>query len=184
MLLKDESCKALIYGVLAATDYFRKRNKSVAPRTFRVQVLPRDHTRPITLNVRFNDHCFTTGFDPAKHDPMYIMPTMLVSKTEKRVFCPDRYSLSFQLPDLIKAFGNKRIASTRDGNLVRVESPDGQIYAIFFTLKKQSAARVNMFVVSAYPIGSGKKVADTGEMKFDIALAKILRGEKAKFPNR
>jgi hypothetical protein len=43
---------------------------------------------------------------------------------------------------------------------------------------------VNLFVVSAYPMGPGKKVADTGEMKFDLARAKILRGEKAKFPNR
>ena len=136
------------------------------------------------LNVRFNDHCFTTGFDPAKHDPADIMPTMLVSKTETRVFCKDRYKLSFQLPELIKAFGSKRIASTRDGNLVRVESPDGQTYAIFFTLRTHNAARVNLFVVSAYPIGPGKKVADTGEMKFDIALAKILRGEKARFPRR
>lgn len=151
---------------------------------FEVQCLPRDYAQPITLNVRFNDHCFTTRFDPVKHDPLDILPALLVSKTEKRVFCPDRYNLSFHLPELIKTFGSKRIASTRDGNLVRVESPDGQTYAIFFTLRKQSAERVNLFVVSAYPIQPGKKVADTGEMKFDIALAKILRGEKAKFPNR
>lgn len=151
---------------------------------FEFQCLPRGYVQPIVLNVRFNDHCFTTGFDPTKHDPLDILPTLLVTKTEKRVFCPDRYNLSFQLPELIKAFCGKRIASTRDGNLVRVESPDGQSYAIFFTMRKQSATRVNLFVVSAYPIGPGKKVAYTGEMKFDIALAKILRGEKAKFPNR
>ncbi|ESQ93373.1 hypothetical protein [Asticcacaulis benevestitus] len=151
---------------------------------FEFQCLPRDHAQPITLNVRFNDHCFTTGFAPAKHDPSDIMPTRLVSKTEVRVFCRERYKLSFRLPELIKAFGGKRIASTRDGNLVRVESPDGQTYAIFFTMRKQSATRVNLFVVSAYPVGKGKKVADTGEMKFDIALAKILRGKKARFPNR
>ena len=151
---------------------------------FEFQCLPRDYSEPVTLSVRFNDHCFTTGFDPLKHDPLDILPAILVAKTEKRVFCRERYKFSLFLPELIKALGCKRIASTRDGNLVRIESPDGQTYAIFFTLRKQNAARVNLFVVSAYPIGTGKKVAYTGEMKFDIALAKTLRGEKAKFPNR
>ncbi len=151
---------------------------------FEFQCLPRDYAEPVTVHVRFNDHCFTKGFDPARHDPLDILPAPFVSKTEKRVFCPDRYALSLFLPELIKAIGNKRIASTREGNLVRIETPDGQTYAIFFGLRKQNTARVNLYVVSAYPIGSDKKVADTGEMKFDIALMKILRGEKAKFPTR
>jgi len=149
---------------------------------FEFQCLPRDYAEAVTISVRFNDHCFTTGFDVVKHDPLDILPEIWVSRTEKRVFCAERYTLSFFLPELIKAFGSKRIASTRNGNLVRIEAPDGAFYAIFFTLRKQSSGRINLYVVSAYALAKGKTVADTGEMKFDIALAKVLRGEKPKFP--
>lgn len=88
------------------------------------------------------------------------------------------------MPEIIGSLSHKRVASTREGNMVRVETQSGEAYAIFFTLRRYSARRADLFVVSAYPMDKGKRPADTGEMKFDLALAKILRGEKAKFPNR
>lgn len=144
----------------------------------------RDVLEPVELNVRFNDHCFSKTFDPAFHTHDDVIRPSHAAKTERRVFCPDRYALSLHLRRIIEALGDKHVASTREGNLVRMELEDGQIYAIFFTLRRKMGRRIDLFVVSAYPVAMGKKPADTGEMRFDLALAKVLRGEKPKFPNR
>jgi len=151
---------------------------------FDFQSLPRGSTTNARLQVRFNDHCFSRTFEMATDNIAHLLPVAFCGKFEKRVFCTDRYRLSRHLPRFIKALGNKRIASTREGNLVRIEIPDGRQYAIFFTLRRIAAQEASLFVVSAYPLERGKRPADTGEMKFDIALAKILRSEKAKFPHR
>ncbi|WKL58185.1 hypothetical protein Q1W73_04170 [Asticcacaulis sp. ZE23SCel15] len=134
--------------------------------------------------MRFNDHCFTKAFDPRLHVQADCIVTNQSARHERRVFCEVRYEHSLSLPAIIRALGNKRVASTREGNMVRVETQSGDAYAVFFTLRRHNARRADLFVVSAYPLDKGKRPADTGEMKFDLALAKILRGEKAKFPNR
>jgi hypothetical protein len=144
----------------------------------------RDIEGAITISVRFNDHCFTKDFNPVLHGRTNIISRKFSNKNELRVFCEERYLLSHKLPEIIMSLHNKRIASSREGNLVRIEAPNGQTYAVFFTLRKQNTRRINLFVVSAYPVASGKRVVDTGEMKFDKALAKIIRGEKPKFPSR
>ncbi|WAC47421.1 hypothetical protein OVA03_12000 [Asticcacaulis sp. SL142] len=134
--------------------------------------------------MRFNDHCFTKAFDPSLHVLADCIATTQSARHEQRVFCEVRYEHSLSLPVIIRALGTKRVASTREGNMVRVETQSGDGYAVFFTLRRHNARRADLFVVSAYPLKKGKRPADTGEMKFDLALAKILRGEKAKFPNR
>jgi uncharacterized membrane protein YheB (UPF0754 family) len=144
----------------------------------------RDVADVITVRVRFNDHCFTKRYNEHENTLNDIVPKQFSNRTEQRVFCKDRYLLSYQLPHIIKSLQNKRIASTRNGNLVRTETAEGQTYAVFFTLRKFNARVVDLFVVSAYPITLGKTIADTGEMKFDLALAKTIRGEKPRFPRR
>ncbi|MEI9903549.1 MAG: hypothetical protein WDN06_05875 [Asticcacaulis sp.] len=151
---------------------------------FEFQCLPRDAANAATISVRFNDHCFTRTFDPATDSAFDILPEIFVGRHERRIFCQIRFALSLELPQFIKGLGDKRIASTHEGNLVRIETPGGNIYAIFFTLRRVNARRAELFVVSAYPVDKGRRPADTGEMKFDKALAKILRGEKARFPGR
>ncbi|ESQ81033.1 hypothetical protein [Asticcacaulis sp. YBE204] len=151
---------------------------------FSFECLARDGAAPAAISVRFNDHCFTKALDPEQHSPEDLIRPSYAARTERRVFCRIRYELSFRLPDIIRTLGSKRIASTREGNLVRLELDNGETYAVFFTLRRKGRDHADLFVVSAYPLAPGKKPADTGDMKFDLALAKILRGEKAKFPPR
>lgn len=151
---------------------------------FEFSCTARDYAEPATVSVRFNDHCFTKTFDPRLHVLADCITTRQSARHERRVFCDIRYELSLSLPLIIRALGDKRVASTREGNMVRVEAKSGEAYAVFFTLRRHNARRADLFVVSAYPLDKGKRPADTGEMKFDLALVKILRGEKAKFPNR
>ncbi|ODS57416.1 MAG: hypothetical protein ABS40_04140 [Agrobacterium sp. SCN 61-19] len=149
---------------------------------FEFQITPTQSDVPATISVRFHDHCFTETFDPRKHTAR--IRTSQASLHEYRAFCLERYQLSFQLPQIIVGLDGKKVASTREGNLVRITLADGNTYPMFFTLRKARERRVEMFVVSAYIWERENPPADTGEMKFNLAVAKVLKGEKPKFPRR
>lgn len=149
---------------------------------FEFQMLPDGWELPATVSVTFHDHCFTETFDSQRHDG--ILVTNQSANTEKRAFDKERYELSFRLPMIIQALGAKRIASTREGNMVRIEIADGRHYAVFFTLRRHNKRRANLHVVSAYVPDNHKSVAATGETRFNLALCKVLRGESPKFPKR
>jgi len=143
---------------------------------------PRDWHETATVRVIFNNHCFSRAYKPGIDNKTKLLSKAFTNKTEQRVFCHQRHALSYYLPNYIRSLGNKRIASTREGNMVRLETPEHIDYAIFFTLRRLNSRRAEVFVVSAYALNKGQRPADTGEMKFDLALAKVLRGEKPKFP--
>jgi hypothetical protein len=149
---------------------------------FQFHVAPRGMTDAVTLNARFHDHCFTEVFDPLKHQER--TSSSQYSAHEKRAFDPARYELSKLLPEFVKGLGGKRIASSRYGNLVRLELASGAAYAIFFTLRRVNDRRVDIFVVSAFQWSRKDKAATTGGMNFDVALAKTIEGKPLKFPHK
>jgi hypothetical protein len=147
---------------------------------FEFLVMPTGGTQHATISVRFHDHCFTETFDPAKHDTP--IASNQASRHEKRAFDMDRYNLSFALPDAIRSFDGVRFGATRRGNFVRVTLNDGRTYPIFFTLRHEGGRHVALFVVSAYALDRPTQVIETGEMRFNVAIAKLLKGEKLRFP--
>jgi hypothetical protein len=149
---------------------------------FEFHVVPTGGETQVSIAVRFHDHCFTETFDPDKHTASLV--SNQASLHEHRAFSADRYELSKLLPQLVRSLDGQRISSTRDGNLVRVTLQNGLTYPVFFTLRKEGAKRVGLFVVSAYVWGGRSKISTTGEMKFNVAVAKILKGEKPKFPRK
>lgn len=150
---------------------------------FIFSVIPKHQNVDVNIYVRFNDHCFTENFDPKKHSEE--LKTTTSSHHERRAFCPIRYELSKNLPDLIRALDGRRISQTRNGDLVRVEMAGGRSYGIFFTLRREGPNSCRLFVMSAYPFASDRKVvAVTGEMKFNVAVALVLQGKAPKFPPR
>jgi hypothetical protein len=89
------------------------------------RVMKLDHLRPFTFecprpNIKwplsivasFSNHCYTEGYDSDVHDPDQIILTE--GKDRHRVFCPDRYELSHQLPTLIADLPNKRVHGTAE----------------------------------------------------------------------
>jgi hypothetical protein len=148
---------------------------------FEFQVVPKGWTDPATVSVRFHDHCFTETFDPARHTKP--IQTKQASKHEWRAFDADRYNRSLTLPQIVRSLATRRIASTRESNLVFIETGTGDRYVVFFTLRG-ARRRAELFVVSAYVWTRRDPPATTGEMRFDVALAKVLRGEKPRFPGR
>jgi hypothetical protein len=148
---------------------------------FEFAVTPKGWNETTRMSVRFHDHCFTEKYDPNHHMSKLISSQQ--SKHEERAFDQLRYQMSFQLPELIRGLENKRISSTRNGNLVRVELADGQEYGVFFTLKKEAHNRCILYVVSAYPLSRPRqKIIVTGEMKFNVAVGLVLKGKRPKFP--
>ena len=149
---------------------------------FEFLLTPLGLTGDAAISVRFHDHCFSESFDPAKHRST--MRTNEASSNEFRAFSRERYELSKHLPEVIRRMDGQKIASTREGNLVKITLQDGRIYPVFFTMRRAGKRRVELFVVSAYIWDKPTAPATTGAMKFNLAVAKILKGEKPAFPTR
>jgi hypothetical protein len=151
---------------------------------FEFEALPKGLENPATIHVTFNNHCFSEEFVPERHKSQ--LPRTHVSSHESRAFDHIRYNLSRTLPDYVRALGNARIGQTREGLLARIELAGGTDYGIFFTLKKpdKGPRRCELFVVTAFPLERPRHhVVVTGGMKFDVALALVLKGKKPKFPS-
>ncbi len=148
---------------------------------FEFSILPKDWENCATVRVAFNNHCFTQKFDPQVHAER--IPWTHAAANDVRGFDQIRYNMSKRLPDLIRRLDGQRIAQTRKSSLVRLTLECGLNYAIFFSLKKAGNTVCDLFVLSAYPLDqSNVEVAVTGEMKFNVAVAKVLEGKTLKFP--
>jgi len=148
-------------------------------RPFAFEIRPQRWSQMATVQVSFNDHCFTEKYDPARHPA----PTAVGSRHESRAFSIERWRWSFELPQIVRTLDRRRIARTRHGNLVHLRLPDGEEYAVFFTLRRLETARCALFVVSAYvPSSNVTRPAKTGEMVFNTAVALTLEGKPLKFP--
>jgi hypothetical protein len=149
---------------------------------FEFLVLPLGLEGHVTISVRFHDHCFSETYNPKIH-PSFIR-TNQSAIGELRAFDGERYELSKRLPEIVKQMDGQKIASTREGNMVRITLQNGQTYPVFFTMRRAGKRRVELFVVSAYAWNKLSAPATTGTMKFNVAVAKVLKGEKPVFPRK
>lgn len=149
---------------------------------FTFSLLPKGWKEEALVRVSFNNHCFSEEFKKDIHGTP--LPPSHVSRHETRGFDQLRYDLSKSLPRHIRGLDGRRIAQTRTATLVRLTTETGLTYGIFFSLKKRDRALCEMIVMSAYPLERAtNSVAATGEMKFNVAVAKVLEGKKLKFPS-
>ncbi|MGL4489256.1 MAG: hypothetical protein ACRCU5_07420 [Rhizobiaceae bacterium] len=149
---------------------------------FEFSILPLGLDELATISVRFHDHCFSETYDQTRH-PSFIRTNQSASG-ELRAFDRARYELSKLLPEIVIQMDGQKIASTREGNMVKATLQNGQTYPVFFTLRRAGKRRVELFVVSAYIWSRPTAPATTGTMKFNLAVAKILKGERPTFPHR
>ena len=101
-----------------------------------------------SLDVEFSWHCFTKE---AKVGDAHI----ITRNREQRCFCPDRYALSFRLPDLILSLDRDMCRQTGKGNFLLIKVVDAagveHDYEIYFQITKRGK-RQNMLlsIESAY----------------------------------
>jgi hypothetical protein len=103
---------------------------------FRFEASSTKVPRPLRINVRFTNHCYSEAFDPARHS---MDGPAIMDGQKRRAFCPERHALSRRLPELIRGLAHPGVrvhetASRRNWmHAVAVELPfDGGRYQIFF----------------------------------------------------
>jgi len=143
--------------------------------------------RPLRINVRFTNHCFSDAFDPARHPAD--APVILDGR-RRRAFCPDRYALSLHLPNLIRGLANPNArvhetAARRNwmyGATVALPVT-GTIYQIFFDLRRATPERrrfqdLDLVVESAYPADPARPAPNIlGRVSFLLLAGSLYTGK-------
>jgi hypothetical protein len=136
------------------------------------------------IGVRFSNHCFTETYDPQKHEGRPIH----MDGNRQRAFCPVRFSLSVQLPELVRALPEGHVFMTPETNYVRVELDDGIEYRMFFNMRRAANGDghdIRMYVESAYrPDAGALSTSRMQKVRFKVAVDKLLRNEKLRFKPR
>jgi hypothetical protein len=146
-----------------------------------------DIGRDIAIAVDFLGHCYTKAFDGAVHGKNEIL--FYDGGSRPRVFCPDRYQLSFQLPDLLRTLPGKKVFQTTVNRnyLYAVTLPvEGVIYEIYFMLKRDDEeCDLRLIVESAYPVAAPSAMRKRpNQIRFNVLAYKILRNETVRFSPR
>lgn len=142
--------------------------------------------RPLRINVRFTNHCFSEAFDPAKHPAD---EPVILDGRKRRAFCADRYALSRHLPALIRGLAQPgarvhETASRRNWMYAAiVEIPvAGTRYQIFFDLRRTVPERrrlqdLDMVVESAYPADPARPAPNIlGRVSFLLLAGSVYLG--------
>jgi hypothetical protein len=163
------------------------------------QVIALDHLNPFTLpidsklagralkiGVRFSNHCFTRGYDPAFHPTGH--PVLVDAGRRARSFCPIRYRLSLGLRELISGFVDSRTKVSQTVHRrnwvysMTISDPHGP-YHVFFELRRTPLADrqrwdLNMVVESAYPESPLRgSPSILGKISFVLLCAKVYTGK-------
>src|SRR5690606_25357025 len=89
----------------------------------------------VVISVGFAMHCFSKE-SVADDDP----EDFYSDNREQRTFCMERYTLSMQLPQIVKTLPERACEFARQDNFVTIDaaSPEGQMtrYGVFFNLKR------------------------------------------------
>lgn len=131
--------------------------------------------RRFLLNVSYGLHCFTRRPLPGEAIPQ---EGWYSDSRERRVFCPERWELSQQLPGIIETLGQRRCLHTGREEFVTLKMIQWgrEIdYAVFFTVSKarKSQADLNLFVNSAHE--RYNRLKHTKPIKFDVILVNRFR---------
>jgi hypothetical protein len=154
---------------------------------FQFEVSSTKVPRPLRINVRFTNHCFSEAFDPTKHpgdEPV------IPDGQRRRAFCPDRYELSLRLPAMICGLADPaarvyETAARRNWmHAAIVEVPiAGTRYQIFFELRRTVAERrrlqdLDMVVESAYPADPNRPEPNIlGPVRFALLAGSLYLGK-------
>ena len=142
--------------------------------------------KTLRIRVTFSNHCFTKRFYPETEPKGF--PLLDTDTPRPRIFCPVRYRLSFQLPELIRsiqASGAKVKQTSARRNWaysIQIEDPEGP-YHVFFELSRSGNHQkawqdLNLVVESAYHEGpEGEKPTFIGKIGFVVLCGKVYLRE-------
>ncbi|OPY96833.1 hypothetical protein A5906_00485 [Bradyrhizobium sacchari] len=145
--------------------------------------------RDLLIEVDFANHCYTEKFVEGVHTIEQILLTE--AEDRHRVFCPVRYGLSKQLPDLIKELPKCRVHQTSQSRNYVFVVPlklQGKPYEIYFMLQRSAggtAFDLRLTVESAYIDDDGSNVRRRpNKIRFVVLAHKVLTNQPVKFAPR
>lgn len=148
-------------------------------------VLPLDRGE-VRVAVAFAMHCFTREATP-EDDSSHLYS----DEREERIFCPLRYELSSQLPEIIRDLANRTCYFARNDNFVTIDVVDltgNQVrYAVFFNLKRPAKGTdvdILLTVQSAYSLDVGKQAPGHHKIKYRRLVELTLDDIKPRAPRR
>jgi len=151
-----------------------------------------------SMLMQFGSHCVSLGPPMNKAFDFTRIGTdskIIDGRGIERCFCPDRYNLSINLPDIIRSLPEgRRCYFTGQDNWLTMEvlGPDGvgQFYEVFFNVRRMSSNAVRIYVESAYVRTENRRGNQpSGFRKRDKIgsknlLIKTLRREPIRRPKR
>lgn len=119
--------------------------------------------RQLTVDIKFTNHCFSYGDE----DTSVEEGELYDHNNKRRLFCPKRYQLSLELPNILRNMNHPRVkvwqTSARRNwtHVIQIDEPalpyEGPYY-IFFELRKARRDErddLKLIVESAYHAGEG-----------------------------
>lgn len=145
----------------------------------------RDENQPISYKfiVTYGLHCFTKQLDDISSEGSEVL--MYNAPRESRLFNIERYTLSKQLPSIIKSLGDREtlVCHAGYGNFATVkvlEYKDIQVdYFVVFAAFRESK-KLRLHIVSAYPLYEG--IGRVKKVGFFVIANKLLRNQKLPKP--
>lgn len=139
----------------------------------------------VDVVVFFSCHCFTHAVERDDRQPLPLRE-LYSDGRERRVLNPQRYELSKQLPNVIRALGERqvRVEADRDNYFVLEEvGDDGAIqrYAVFFEVERdpRRKKRLILRVQSAYPVVElTRRQQKAGKVNFRVLLRAVYQGRR------
>jgi hypothetical protein len=145
--------------------------------------------RDLLIDVDFANHCYTEKFVEGVHEIEQIILTE--AEDRHRIFCPIRYELSHQLPDLIKALPNYRVHQTSQSrNYVyivplRIKNKPYEIYFMLQRAAPDSPADLRLTIESAYVDDGESNIRKRpNKIRFIILAHKVLTNQRVRFAPR
>lgn len=145
--------------------------------------------RKLVIEVSFANHCYTEKYVEGAHEVEQIILTE--AEDRHRIFCPIRYELSKQLPELIKELPSKRVHQTsQQRNYVYVVPLEvqGRPYEIYLMLQRASSdsnADLRLTIESAYlNQGASNTRRRPNSIRFIILAQKVFFKQTVRFAPR
>lgn len=134
------------------------------------------------INVAFSMHCFTRTPLPGESFDGLLSYTS--PKETNRIFCPIRYELSKQLPEIISNLNEKTCWHTHHGNFftIEIQDVDGKKkdYEVYFDVFKAGKGYLTLQIQSSYVREESHKATQPKKRKVRFSVIVKKRFERKK----
>ena len=144
--------------------------------------------RNLIIRAAFLNHCYTTAFDPMKHERGDIV--LYDAPGRARVFDAVRHTLSHGLPQIVAGLPGQRVyQTTATRNYVYAVPMEiaGEVYEVFFQVQRdrKDGRDLRLTVESAYPMVHPVPLPKRpNSIRFNVLVYKVFTGQPVRFAAR